>query len=681
VQLLPTTPPLPDAGPEYAVPLDFTLGIHSRYPSTPGHDSLTDGAAAVANTYGCYALADGSLGPLPARSPGTAQTELPYDKTGHTPSTTYKPANKTGAYITDALVQSPMFADAVTNRGFSDNPDGVFVLWDFNYRSAGGAGTSYQQYALGRFYKVFNTGAIDFQFMLGAQTFDSSLDAWIGSHTLLRTRSTDAAHSPPYAPAVLLPVIAHLVSMRGGVSAGAAISADDQALTSYETDLTVGATSPTAVCSVFPHPTTAVRSSAQNLDVEFTFQTGDAYLLVGHQDRVVAFGLYESNFGDSSTAVFADTIGYTGPLNVTRTDSPGGAGALAYLAENPTLVGAAASLTADELFIVKHYGGAVLIRGSLDVPTIHRLPMVESTYGITCHPVVTPIGVVYGTRNGIFVYAGGDNAQRLSTQLDGFFWDHRLDPDNERYYGNRGRFGYWNGFVCVPNNYLFDTRTGAWWRLEADWGTSALAEAASGSWSLEDGSGDWLLEGSTTDTWLLDSIAAAASLDVMPYNCYDVSAYTGKLYAFHYKTLDQIGGAGDEWGYAWSTYSWDTLRSSYAWESQPLLVTRDNRITARGVELVALCDPDATGSSVTVTVTAHTEDGTRVTGSATFALTESGRVNYLRADLIPTISGTPLQGRHLTVRFDASSTVGAAPRIMPGTRLLVGEGQRAPKAA
>lgn len=128
-------------------------------------------------------------------------------------------------------------------------------------------------------------------------------------------------------------------------------------------------------------------------------------------------------------------------------------------------VGTIGVVTVDQMLIVKHKGGGALVSGDLDNPTINRLPYIESTGGVICKGAPTPVGYVYGSPNGIFMWSGGDNTQKLSPQLDGFFWNHTDGSDEEQYAGSRGRMGFWNGFVCVPNNYLFDIETQSWWRF------------------------------------------------------------------------------------------------------------------------------------------------------------------------------------------------------------------------
>lgn len=160
-------------------------------------------------------------------------------------------------------------------------------------------------------------------------------------------------------------------------------------------------------------------------------------------------------------------------------------------------------VTIDQLFLVKHYGGGALVSGDLDEPTVTRLPYIESTGGLICKGTHTPIGFVYGSDNGIFTWQGGDASQKLSPQLDGFFWDHTNASALEQYAGARGRMAYWNSLVFVPNNYVYDVETQAWWQLQRH---------------------------------TLDPVEPAT---LVPFNCYDVDN-DGVLYAWPYKHIAEL---------------------------------------------------------------------------------------------------------------------------------------------
>lgn len=160
-------------------------------------------------------------------------------------------------------------------------------------------------------------------------------------------------------------------------------------------------------------------------------------------------------------------------------------------------VGTLGVVTIDQLLVVKHRDGGALVSGDLDNPTIQRFPYIESTGGVICKGVHCSIGFVYGSRNGIFVWNGGASTEKLSPQLDGFFWNHTDGSDAETYAGSRGRMTDWNEFVLVPNNYLYDIERQSWWRFA------------------------------------MQTLEPVAAVDA-PYNCYDVDE-SDILYAWPYR--------------------------------------------------------------------------------------------------------------------------------------------------
>lgn len=201
-------------------------------------------------------------------------------------------------------------------------------------------------------------------------------------------------------------------------------------------------------------------------------------------------------------------------------------------------VGAAISYNSS-LVIFKRSGGAALVQGSLEDPTVISLPGVPSVGIATHHPVVTPIGVVYGTQDGVFLWAGESTAEHLSPQLDGWFWD--CGPESEtaidsarNLEGSRGRFAFRYPFVFVPNNWVYDIRTKGWFRL--------------------------------TDP---------AEENPYPYMHYGVSV-TGDVYAIR-------GVYTSEWNNVIELYSDKRRATTYRWVSQPL-----ESSPSREVEVVEL---------------------------------------------------------------------------------------------
>lgn len=136
----------------------------------------------------------------------------------------------------------------------------------------------------------------------------------------------------------------------------------------------------------------------------------------------------------------------------------------------PSGVGCLISMNND-LLAVKHSGGAALVRGAMEDPSVIRLPTAHSTGGVFTLPCFTPLGAMYGTVEGVVVWNGGMETQTISAQLDGWFWDTGADNEvshdnsNKRKNGLAGRFSYSYPFVYAPNDWVMDIRTQAWFRL------------------------------------------------------------------------------------------------------------------------------------------------------------------------------------------------------------------------
>jgi hypothetical protein len=188
--------------------------------------------------------------------------------------------------------------------------------------------------------------------------------------------------------------------------------------------------------------------------------------LVSHQGRLLSL----------ARASYAHTHAGRGDLMATETFKWWAANDLvsafeaetqAFVEENPTGYSSIVSMNANELFLVKNQGGGVVVRGDVSNPTVVRLPGVASGFGYTNKGVVTDIGYVYGTRNGVFVWNGGDTSECLSPRFDGDFWIPDEDGVQPSMLArSRGTFAYQYPFIYVPNGWMFDVRIKSWTRLQ-----------------------------------------------------------------------------------------------------------------------------------------------------------------------------------------------------------------------
>lgn len=324
-----------------------------------------------------------------------------------------------------------------------------------------------------------------------------------------------------------------------------------------------------------------------------------------------------SNIAGRQAGVGASNIGLTGYPDV---------GQLILGFDFVSPYGAMGSVANDQLFIAKWRGGAILVSSDLDNPTVRPMPYVESTHGVTAHGVATPLGFVYGSRSGVWVWAGGDTAKKLSTQIDGFFWNHitgageSFSATRDPYMATRGRFQYWNEFICVPNNYMFDTRSGSWWRLSGVSGVPYNIYLISGGGTGEtDATGDRLL--------------------AFPYK---LTPTQNALYHF---------------------YDQEVLSRTYSWQSQPLIESRGRTQSVQEVRLLAT-HKGTSSATVTVTLTGVDANGT-VLDSRAIAFTlvanaGTGRPQLLRKSLEPNFTAEYIQVR---IEANSGSATQQAPKI------------------
>jgi hypothetical protein len=162
------------------------------------------------------------------------------------------------------------------------------------------------------------------------------------------------------------------------------------------------------------------------------------------------------------------------------------------------MIGAMVSMNQSDLYGVRANRGGFIIRGDmLNSPTVQQIPGVVPTGPYPHRPVVTPLGMVYGTPFGVFAWNGGDVSQTISPLLESPFW---LIPGTYAHsvrspLTSCGTFAFKYPFVYAPNNWIMDVRGGGWFRVypTTDLSTDQTTGAAInvGHWAA----------GSTDFTW------------------------------------------------------------------------------------------------------------------------------------------------------------------------------------
>jgi hypothetical protein len=561
--------------------------------TTNGFIRLGNGAAVLEDTYRCCADPSGALTPLPRALAGRVYS-VP------TPVTTgYWPTGGIQYQLLDACVMGPTvddgfsWSDAASQGNLSSEDNYlVNVLYGFYYASDGaGLSTGYTYYALGHQYQVIKgvvTGQRDFFFdstgatRWAASTFPRDYPAG-GLVPLRATSSATISIGNIYVG------LAGVISGYWNRGSATAISANDAPLTDADTYLGgFYTTSPYGaktggVHIQYPDPGTPTSSSIWvNSSATKPLKP---VMVIAHQDRYV-IAERDSVLFSTDGAVMRDAFTYGAPNDPKALATTSRPFRTEFGSENVSGVGVMASVSSDRLLIIKNHGGGYLVLGDLNNPTLHKLPFVESTYNISSYPAMTPMGCVYGSRNGVFVWAGGETSEKLSNQLEGHFWDCRV-TGGPKYEGSNGRFAWWHPWVMVPNNFMYDSRTKSWWRLDqvTNMMPSGFAEDTTGLYNA-------------------------------PYFAYQVNPANGRLHAFP-RMINQSQTSVDY------VFDPEVLASTYSWKSQPLVETRARLRAFQDLTLVA---SGRGNQNVRVTLTGFNTDGTELTPVIeTFTFTGSAK--------------------------------------------------------
>jgi hypothetical protein len=188
----------------------------------------------------------------------------------------------------------------------------------------------------------------------------------------------------------------------------------------------------------------------------------------GHQGRICSLVPTAGRWPGSPPLQGApDALSYTEPANSTTWGSP--PQDEVFGPENPYGYGAVTSVSAGELFLVKTHGGAIVVQGDLNNPTVTTLSAVKSTGPIFGKSDSDPNGSYYCVQNeGAWAWNGGNASTKVSAQLDdNFFTCPNLPPLTTM---GLQAYGYyvqrWGDWMLFSNNWLYNSGGGGgWWRL------------------------------------------------------------------------------------------------------------------------------------------------------------------------------------------------------------------------
>lgn len=206
---------------------------------------------------------------------------------------------------------------------------------------------------------------------------------------------------------------------------------------------------------LWPNPSTPT------VNQSFSY-SGKQLNVFAHQGRVVCLVAAQYAHPGVQPVAINEQINFSDPPN--SFSDPTSLQDQVFVPENPIGYGAWGSMSVGELFLVKHLGGAVYVTGDIANPTVTRLPGVVSTGGLISMSASTPIGFMYPTlSSGMYLWNGGNTSQHISKQLDDSFYNI---PSVVGFQGVSCQVEPWADWVLVSNNWLYDTITRSWWRLE-----------------------------------------------------------------------------------------------------------------------------------------------------------------------------------------------------------------------
>lgn len=554
---------------------DFTPGIHSRLSTVIRQFPTPDGSAQAAGTWGCYALQDGGLGPLPRvafyRTAGDPNIPSEFDIfSWPTVANDYPAEYDRRIAVLDSVVISPVervppLSGAVD---YSTPSVDLFTCRQW-FMVDGTAATGLQPLVIHRFRghpvysgdtantyafrDIYSTDLGDYGF-IDPSRFRYGWGSIMSTRTMCANDDDDTFPTTNIGPPVLVAGLGAILRIAPtpftdtsieGLDSGQYLSYPD-----YHTGDDTDPLDPTPVLH------DAVYTIPQALGV------ATPGIMFGHQGRMCAIQRksgykvrrrYAYHGNHDGFLPTSELLAYW-PVNGIY-NAPNGPTIATFLEESSTGYGVAHSVNANSLLLIKNVGGAVHITGDLDRPQVQRLPGIPGVGGLANRPAVTEQGIVYGSTSGVWLWAGSDSAQPLSPQLDPLSWLPD-DPTTARRELDqlRGSFAYRWPYVYAPNNWLLDMRTSAWFRYYP------TPEQQPPPDPLDDDARDW--QPGDGATFAFNDIAADGN------SWATVASYL--LNGIFFAEFDQTTGT-----------------SSYQWQSQPLNKTRSRFLEFRDITLVA----------------------------------------------------------------------------------------------
>jgi hypothetical protein len=435
---------------------DFSPGLFSNWIANGGAQPAPKGACQVGTsvltdgTYGCVSGPNNCLMPGP-KLVQTMHQGLIDTAAGVNQYVSGDAQMHALAFRVVSPVSENDFEDA---QGISPFPDQIWIAWGWYLITDSPTNGHISEKCTIRTYFTYFTdfiGNATYPFASPTPAAPNIFDAV--------THSTADLIGPP-----LLPQLVY------GIASIDTTRANNAAPTSPGTVETVmchnNAFSSGNVVVAFPKNSTPGVNSTEAI----AFSANNIGTLFSHQDRIVGMrNAFQQSYGTNGFTAASEILEFTDVNNYSVVTT----GGEIFVSEHPNGYGSWISMSANQLLLIKQRGGGVAVTGPLEQPTITYQPGIPSTLNAPNIGAVTPNGTyIYGTTRGIYEWTGGDGANLISPQFDGFFWRPTWLNDAQpgvfqvdKRYGQYGSFAYVNPFIFCPNNYLYNIQTGGWWRL------------------------------------------------------------------------------------------------------------------------------------------------------------------------------------------------------------------------
>lgn len=401
---------------------DFSAGIVSSLATARGKyvPSINPGAASANGTFRCVPLPSGGLGPGPRRDYSLARGSMPG------PGARW--------YFNGFYVTGPINIGTGTTRSHE------FFM---SYEIADGT----RRYRLER-YVPFTPPQLDQNLI----TWDSPTSFAALNQYITTKFATTISNTPnPYEAGRPSVVIAHNAP---------------------------GPLNPARI-AIFPDEYNPSNSGVGQLYTD-QFHPG---LMFGHQHRIVWCDARNFVHGDGNIAAWLNNE-YVFFTDLNAAGQLVNYDPVMFSPENPSGYGTAASLTANELLLIKQRGGGVMIRGDLNRPTVYTMPNLASSDRV--EGAKTKRGFIYAGDDGnAHVWAGGDTTTNISEHLHSQFYVPADDP--RVFLDTRAVWAAWGtNYMVTSNLYLLDLDGMGWWRLDDP------ADLRQGVWNMQAGSSRFL---------------------------------------------------------------------------------------------------------------------------------------------------------------------------------------------